>query len=188
MKNRIKIPAISLVINRDDADLMVNDLALIIARQRQTISDRDSEILAITEKYAPKLAFYEQSIKARTEALEAWASVNPNEFPKNRKSIQFASGSIGYRTGTPKLSLISRAFNWEKALDLLKSIPLWRNYVRIKEEVDKEALLAAHSQAEDKPAFEMSLRGFGLKVTQSESFYMDPLLTKMEARQTVEAN
>ena len=51
-----------------------------------------------------------------------------------------------------------------------------RAFIRVKEEVDKEGLLAADLPAE-------SLRPLGLQVIQEESFYITPRLTDTPLRQ-----
>ena len=184
--NRIKIN-LPFPTTRDEAECLMTDLAIVVNNQRKIQADRDAAVLEINERCAPDLAQCEELIKAHTEALRAWAEANPDQFPKGRKSLPMSNGVLGFRTGTPKLSLFSRAFTWEKVLQALRAASAWCNYIRIKEEVDKEAILASHSQCLDKPTFEADLRRFGIKVSQDESFYVEPNLTETTARQTVEA-
>ena len=182
--NRIKLPAAELT-TREDAELAMNELSRLVAAQRKVTSDRDAAVAEIDKRVAPELSAITEQIQARTEGLRAWAITNPDQFPKGRKSIEMLSGVLGFRLGTPKVGLISRAFTWEKVLGLLESVSVWRNFVRIKREVDKEALLACHANAPDKAEWEAEARRFGVRITQEETFYADPKGTEVEARQTV---
>jgi phage host-nuclease inhibitor protein Gam len=182
---KINLPTIT---TREEAEAAMNDLALTINNQRKTLADRDEEILAVNQAYDADLAAYETDIRAKTESLRAWAEANPEAFPKGVKSAKMVSGVLGFRTGTPKLALLGRAFTWERVLSLLKAASVWCNYVRKKEEVDKDAILGAASQAKDKAEFADDLKRFGLKVTQDETFFVEPDLTAFEPRQTTPAS
>ena len=180
MTTRIKI-SLPTITTRDEAEATMNDLALAENNRRNLITQRDEAVLLINTRYETSLAAYADSIKEKTETLRAWAEANPDAFPKDRKSIKFLSGTLGFRTGTPKLALLSRAFNWERVLQLVKQY--WPGFIRIKEKIDKEGLLAMHSQTENKLASEADLKRCGLKVSHDESFYVDPDLTQFETRQ-----
>jgi phage host-nuclease inhibitor protein Gam len=178
---RIKVQLPTLL-TRDDAESTMRELAIALNAQRAHIVERDSKVLAINKTYESALATLDESIKVKTDSLRAWAESNPDVFPKGRKSLDLVCGVLGFRTGTPKLSLLSRAFNWERVLALVKQ--LWPAFIRIKEEVDKEGILSMHSQAEDKSAADAELKRLGLKVVQDESFFIEPDLTDLDARQS----
>lgn len=182
MKTKIKLTNNSQIpTTRDDAEALMNELANIANNQRLLQSRRDAEVLAINTKYEAGLSQCAEELKARTELLHAWAETNTDQFPKGLKSIKFTSGTLGFRTGTPKLSLLSRAFTWEKVLDLARK----SGWVRTKVEVAKDTILAEHSAGTlDAEA----LRRLGLKVVRDESFYCEPDLSAFEPRQTVATN
>ena len=184
--NRIKV-TLPTIATRDEAETVMNELALAVNNQRKLAAQRDAMILTINQRYESPFAEVDQAIKAKTDALRVWAETNPDQFPKGRKSVEMVSGILGFRTGTPKLALLTRAFNWDKVLKLLRAVSPWRNYIRTKEEVDKEAILGNYSQTPDKPSMDMDLRRFGLKVTQDETFYVEPKLAEIETRQTAPA-
>jgi phage host-nuclease inhibitor protein Gam len=176
MKNKrikIQLPKLS---TRTDAEIAMSDLAAAITAQRKVVAERDAAVLTINERCAEPLAQLDQQITALTENLAAWATAHPDEFPKGLKSLRLTAGTIGFRTGTPKLALISRAWNWEKVLAAVqRSLP---NFIRSKPEVDKESIIAQR----DEIAFALPM--CGLKVTQDETFFAEPALTPMESRQT----
>lgn len=182
MKNKrikIQLPNIN---TREEAEAVMHDIAAIANNQRRITADRDAEVLNINERYEASLTQCAEELQQKTDALRVWAETNPDQFPKGRKSIDFVSGVLGFRTGTPKLALTSRAFTWDKVLELLKT--RWTHFIRSKQEVDKDAILTA---AAAQKVNTQQLAALGLKVVQDESFFIDPKLTEVETRQTVEA-
>lgn len=182
MKTRIKAPSIPELTDRTSAELALQDLATLANAQRKIIADRDAEMLKIGERCAPHLAKIENSINSLTQQLQRWAEANPSEFPKDRKSIPMSAGTIGFRTGTPKLALLSRAWSWDKVLSSIKLSGFFPSFIRTKEEVDKDAILGDYS---DKIVADFELTALGLKVTQTESFFIEPNLTDTDPRQTI---
>lgn len=176
-KNRIKknLPTIR---SREEAEARMNDLASTANNRRRLVAQRDAEVLAINSKFEGRLATCEQAIDEATDALRVWAESFPEEFPKGRKSLELVSGTLGFRTGTPKLALLSRAWTWEKVTE---AVQRWLpNFIREKPEVDKENIL---NQREE---LEPLLARCGVKVLQGESFFIEPKLSDMDARQTSE--
>lgn len=180
MARRIKIP-LDTINTRAEAELMVSDITQITLNQMKLTERMEREIAAVRDKYAKSVAQCEEALTAKTESLRAWAEARPEEFPKDRKSIQFATGAIGFRTGTPALVLLSRKWTWAKALE---SVQRWLpNFIRNAPEIDKEALIA---QRDDK-IIQLALQNCGLKIHQAETFYVEPAITETEARKTVAA-
>jgi len=184
MKNRIKVKLPQLE-TRDDAEAAVGAVALLTISQQKTTAKMDAELTAIRQKYEASLSEINASLKLETDKLRAWAEANPDEFPKGRKSIQFVQGTIGFRTGTPKVVLLNRSWNWKKVLKAIHDFSL-TNFIRVKEEVDRDAILSSNSQAKD-PVFHANgvLRPIGVKIAKEESFFIEPNLTEVETRQTV---
>lgn len=168
-KTRIK-KSLNLVIrDRAEAESHVNTVAALVNERRATAADMDEEILNLKRTYEVELANLDVQIKVGTDHLEAWAVANPDEFGK-KKSIEFLAGIIGFRTGTPKLALLNRQWNWELVTAAVEN--LLPNFIRNKPEVDKEAIIA---QREELAEF---LPSVGVKVTQGETFFVEPKLTE----------
>ncbi len=173
-KTRIKVN-LPLIATRTEAESVMNDLSLTANNRRKLAARMDAAVLKIQDEVAPGLAECDADIKTKSDALRAWAESNPTEFGK-KKSIEFLAGTLGFRTGTPKLALLSRAWNWDKVLEALKARPLFKSFIRTKEEVDKEALITAYTIAK------ADLSVIGAKVVQDESFFVEPNLTDAEAK------
>ena len=94
-----------------------------------------------------------------------------------------AHGTIGFRTGTPKLKTL-KGFTWASALQLAKKfLPV--TYIRMSEDIAKDRLLADRDLKEtvvyDTPTGdprEVTMREAmaicGIQVTQDETFYVEP--------------
>lgn len=180
-KTRIKLPQIPELKTRDDAESTMTELAQVLNNQRKITALRDAMVLDINSRFEGALTECDQAIQLKTQQLRAWADTNPDQFPKGRKSLDLVSGTLGFRTGTPKLALLSRSWTWDKVLEKLRTLA--SRFIRTKEEVDKEAILAEYAQAPSPDLLSL----YGVKVTQDETFYIEPKLTDTDARQTQEA-
>jgi phage host-nuclease inhibitor protein Gam len=179
-KNRIKIklPQIS---SRVEAEATVGEIANCILNRIKLTAQMDARIVEVRKAYEMNLSAIESFVESKTEALRIWAEANPQEFPKDRKSIDLVQGIIGFRTGTPKLVPLNRRWTWEKILTALQTyLPA---FLRDRPEIDKASILAQR----DEPLIKETLPLVGLKVVQDEEFYVEPKLTEVETRQTAHA-
>jgi len=124
----------------------------------------NSEITTVKEKYEDKISKLQEEKDEHFEMMQTYAESNPELFA-DKKSIETTHGVFGFRTGMPKLST-RKGFKWPAVLELVKE--KMKKYIRSKEELDKEALLA------DRAAID--LKSVGLEVTQDETFYVQPAL------------
>ena len=177
-KNRIKV-TVPTILSRVDAEAAVNEISLTANNRRKFIARLDAEVLAVQEKYQANILACDHAIQDKAAALEVWATSNLDEFPKGKKSIAFLTGTLGFRTGMPKLALISRAWNWDKVLEAIQVRAF--SFIRTTPEVDKEAILAFVAAGADQRAeIEAEvLKPIGVKVTQAEAFFVEPNLTSV---------
>lgn len=100
--------------------------------------------------------------------IEAYCVEHKDEFEKRRVK-ELVHGVVGFRTSPPKVMLLNRKYNWKTVLELLKRLRLSR-FVRVQEEVDKEALLAASASKE---ITDEKLAAAGMKIDQGEQFVVE---------------
>ncbi|MGQ0738261.1 MAG: host-nuclease inhibitor Gam family protein [Bacteroidota bacterium] len=153
--------------NAEDAFAKYNDC---ISKLEVQQGKMNQELTAIKEKYEPGISKLQEQKDGHFEVLQAYAEANPEMFA-DKKSLEFTHGNIGFRTGNPKL-VTRKGFKWPAVFELVKE-KLGR-YIRKKEEVDKEGLLA-----DRKALGEAKLKEVGLEVAQDESFYVDPKLEEV---------
>ena len=130
-------------------------------------ADIELQCAKIREKYADKLATLTEEKDKAFDTLQAFATENQAELFSKKKSLDMAHGTIGFRTGTPKLKTL-KGFTWASALELVKEfLP---DYVRQTWDIAKDKLLA------DRDAEEMLSRmaKCGMQVVQDEAFYVEP--------------
>ena len=96
--------------------------------------------------------------------------------------MTWISGKFGFRTNTPSLSPARRDFGWAKILVMLMGRRL-RKFIRAKYEVDKDRILSHCGTLKNPTKFQRTtLPTLGLKLVQDEEFFVEPELTKVEAR------
>jgi phage host-nuclease inhibitor protein Gam len=122
----------------------------------------NEELTAIKEKYESRINKLQEEKEGHFEVMQVYAESHPELFEK-KKSAEYTHGVIGFRTGQPKLATL-RGFPWAGVFTLVKE--KLSSYIRTKEEVNKELLLADRER--------IDLSSVGLKVTQDETFYVEP--------------
>jgi len=167
--------------DRATAEAVLLDIAGTINEQRAINARMDAEKLAITKNYQDALALCELQLANMLARLEDYADRNPEIFPKDRKSVQWPAGKFGYRTDTPSLSPINRTFTWAK-IQAVIAVKHMRKFLRLKVEVDKDAILARCGTVEKPTKFQTrTLPALGLKIVQAEKFFVEPDLTKVQS-------
>ena len=180
-KARIKVETRKIA-TREEAEVVLHDIAIAVNARRKVAADMDAEILVVKNLWQPHLTKLEEQIAADTGRLADFAENHPEVFPKDRKSAQWVAGKFGFRTDTPSLAPAGRAFTWAKILAVILSKRL-RKFVRTKIEVDKDAILARCGTKEKPTKFQTgTLPLLGLKLVQEEKFFVEPDLTKAEVQ------
>lgn len=98
--------------------------------------------------------------------IQSFGVLHPELF-KDKKSLDLVHGTIGFRTGTPAIKLLA-GVKTEHAVQLASK--LLPTCIRIKAELDKDALLARFASGELPAA---KLAEVGLQVERKEVFYAD---------------
>ena len=121
----------------------------------------------IREKQADKLTALDTEREQAFDVLQAFAVENKAELFAKKKSLDMAHGTIGFRTGTPKLKTL-KGFTWASVLQKVREfLP---GYVRTSEEVAKDKLLADR----DEEGMFDNMSKCGITVAQDETFYVEP--------------
>ena len=121
----------------------------------------------IREKQADRLSQLDAEREQAFDVLQAFAVENKAELFVKKKSLDMAHGTIGFRTGTPKLKTL-KGFTWASVLQMVREfLP---GYVRSSEEVAKDKLLADR----DEDGMFEKMSKCGITVAQDETFYVEP--------------
>ncbi len=154
-------------VSREAADEAFAQYAKADAQSTKITADIELQCAKIREKYAAKLAELDAEKTHAFDTLQSYATENQAELFTKKKSLEMAHGTIGFRTGTPKLKTL-KGFTWASALQLVKEfLP---SYIRQSEEIAKDKLLADR----DTEDFMPQMNKCGIQVVQDETFYVEP--------------
>lgn len=155
-------------ISREECDSAFADYATADAAEQKLTASMDEQITKIREKNQPYLQQLADAKKKAMEIMQAF-SIEHKELFKDKRSIDTAHGTFGFRWGTPALKTL-RGFTWASVTNLLKEfLP---DYVRTKEEPAKDLLLAAARDPEQKDVADM-FEKCGFEVQQQETFFVE---------------
>lgn len=187
---RIKAPAI---LNRAAFDLTVDTIARATTRLRKLEAARDARVQEAQKTNADEIADVEQQIELAASMCEKYAEAHRDELlPSKAKSAETALARFGFRLGNRTVALLNRKCSWDAAVKLLKAFKIG-DAVRVAEEVDKEFILRNAPAPEVTGTAlttlyhaggEIPLEALGLKINQSETFFIEP---KVEGADTVKA-
>ena len=170
-------------VTREQADDAFASYAKSDAQIQKINAEIDLQCAKIREKYADRLSVLTIERDASFDILQSFATEHQDELFQKKKSLDMSHGTIGFRTGTPKLKTL-KGFTWASALQLAKKfLPV--TYIRQTEDIAKDKLLADRDLKEvavyDTPTGdprEVTMReamaACGIQVTQDETFYVEP--------------
>jgi phage host-nuclease inhibitor protein Gam len=132
-------PNVKKIESLEDANLTLKEIGL-LEREMETIDgDAHKQIAEIKTAAVKSGEPIRKRIADLSALLGAYAEYNRAELFKDKKTVQVSFGIFGYRKST-SISIK------KTTLDLLKKIGL-TEYIRIKEEADKEAMAALDDDA-----------------------------------------
>lgn len=117
-----------------------------LQREHEVMSAQMNDAIAqITDKFAPELSARSLRIKELSAGVQTWCEANRPALTDNNKVKyhDFLTGQVNWRTGLASV----RVTGADAVIKTLKALGLVE-FVRTKEEVDKEAILANASAAE----------------------------------------
>lgn len=161
------IPQPKQVTSYDDADAAMLKLAECETHLQKLEAEMNEQIQIVRDEYE-KSTHVLRAVKASVEKeLERFAISNKGDFEKTR-SRDLVHGVIGFRNTPPKVALLNRKYKWETVLELLARVRWGKDFIRTKEEVSKEQLLASYAAKE---IDDQKLAAVGIKVDSSEEFF-----------------
>lgn len=157
---------------RDELERTMGEYAaatLAVEARRTEMEDR---LRAVRDEYEQDLAALRLAAEVPFKQLELWARRHPEAF-EGRRSLELVHGTIGYRTGMPRVA-VKRGTDEDRLCELLESHGYARA-VRTVRELDKEEIIrCARSEDGAERHFADGLAAeFGLRVSQTERFYAE---------------
>ena len=161
----ITIPTIHSFDECDGTILKIADCEQELAKAEAEMNEK---IQVVRDEYERKTNVTRAMRDGLKSEVERFCIVNKDTFEKSRRK-NFIHGIVGFRSTPPKTALLNRKYKWETVLELLKKLNLVK-YVRTKEEIDKDAILASYASKE---IDDQKLAAVGLKIDQDEKFFID---------------
>lgn len=153
-------------VTREEMEQSFANFAKADAKQQKITAEMDLQIAKIREKYADELETLQEEKDTAFDVMQTYAEENKDELFIKKKSLDLAHGTIGFRTGTPKLKTIKK-FTWGACLELVKEfLP---SYVRTSEEIAKDKILADRENEDVAD----NMQRCGMQVVQDETFYVE---------------
>jgi phage host-nuclease inhibitor protein Gam len=155
--------------NKDEAVAyikMIGDLQ----RERQRLrNDMDDRITAIREECQRLLTPIEEEITSISSGVHTWAEANRDRLTNcgRVKTANLLTGELRWRTTPPACKLVRT----KEAIEEIKQRGLAGLFLRVKEDVNKEAILANPAAVEGCKFIE---------ITQTEEFVIVPFETSLE--------
>ncbi|MDD5705089.1 MAG: host-nuclease inhibitor Gam family protein [Kiritimatiellae bacterium] len=163
-----KKPTTTPIATRDDLESRMADYAGAAIKRLDLAAQMNAKLAEVRANYEAMFAKLDVSMQKSQADMQAWAVLHPAEFAA-KKSLELVHGTLGFRTGQPALKPI-KGVRWEDVQNILASGH--RDYIRLSEEIAKDLILADRDSLGDD-----GLAALGLRVEQSERFFVDP---KME--------
>jgi len=150
----------------------VRDYILRIGRhqndRKRIEATMNDQIQKIKDKYQAQAAPHAEQIAELSQGVQVWCEANRDKLTNGgkRKSADLGAGEIQWRTRPPKVSLR----NIPGVIEALKALGL-AQFLRTKEEINKEAILADPEAAQNVK---------GITISQGEDFVIKPHESELE--------
>ena len=167
------------IASRDDLERRVGDYAEATAKMAEIEAQMNLEIAKIREKFESRVCDIKSDADEIFDDLNAYASLHPEIFAAGRKSVDLIHGTIGFRTGQPRLSM-PRGKSDDDLCSSMLALPAVACFVRRTNLVDKSAVIGALT-SEKPSASKAVLDSIGFRVTQAERFFVDPKYEEVDA-------
>lgn len=133
----------------------------------------NEELDNIKSRYSEDITGLKQQLVEPIAILEVYAHEQRSTWGK-KKSIELLHCEVGFRMGTPKV-IKHKEFTWDAVLELLKKNQNFHRFIRRKEEINKEAILALNAlNEEDKNLLQQLKDECFVLIDHDENFFVDP--------------
>ncbi len=134
--------------SRDDCAEMINQIGRVQREIQLQQAAMNDEIAAITDRYTGTITQWQQELTCLQAGVQAFCEANRHELTDQfkRKSASFVTGDVQWRQRPPSIGVRGA----EAVIDWLLAHGLSR-FVRIKQEINKDAMLNEIAEAATVP-------------------------------------
>lgn len=138
---KMKTQGANVPVPQDDSEARealreIGDLNRDVLRLEAEMNDK---IAKLQEEYGARVAPLNEQATAKIEGLRMFAEANRDRLTRGGKvkSFKFATGEIAWRLRPAKVTIRGK----ESVIDAIKAARLGKKFLRIKEDINKEAML-----------------------------------------------
>ncbi len=172
---KIKTQGINAPVPQDDSEAReaireIGDLGREALRLKAEMNDKIAEL---QQEYGEKVAPINDQMLAKQEGLKIFAEANRARLTNNGKVKfhRFATGEISWRLRPAKVSIRGK----DAVIDAIKAAKLGKKFLRIKEEINKDAML----EKSNRP-LAAAIKGVTIG-SDGEDFIVEPFETELAA-------
>ena len=150
---------------------IIDDIArLEIARQAKEAKMKE-DILEIQEGVGKEVEQLQEKITLLMDRVEGYILAHQAElFKPGQREGETAIATFGARLGNPTVGK-ARKWTWDELADEVAGKEKLKTFARVKNTVDKEAILKAWREKDEKFG---QLGAYGVKIVQSEVAWVEP--------------
>ena len=174
MKRKSRI-ASSSIADRKELESRLSEYAASAAKIQKLTADMNMKISDVRDKFDDLIASEDKIARDIFTDIQLYFTEHPEEIPDGKKSAEYVSAVVGYRTSTPSVRL-PRGVDEEEIATLLRGNG-YNELTRDVIEIDRRKILAATDDIKEEVA-----KKFGIKVSQSERFFIDPKFDAIDKR------
>lgn len=168
---KLKVAGANIPIPQDDSEARtaireIGDANRAILRLEAEMNDK---IALLQQEYGEKVAPLREAVTIKTDGLKMFCEVNRERLTGGKvKFARFATGQVSWRTRPAKVSIRGM----DEVLAAIKAVGMGKKFIRVKEEVNKEAML------EDRKTASM-IKGVSIG-SEGEDFIVEPFETELQ--------
>ena len=167
-KTRIKAVAIDAPKSRDEAAQCVARIGEAQRERDRIQAQLNDDLNVIREEYEDRARPFAEVIETNLAAVQVWAEFNRDELLKGKlKTVKLSTGEVSWRKRPASVAIRGV----DAVIEALKKLGLPK-FVRTKEEIDKQAILADRDVVKQ-------VKGISINDDQ-EDFVVKPFETNLE--------
>lgn len=146
----------------EDVDNTLTDISALTNVIQRLEIEMNEKIAKIQEKYNDELIPMKNELQYKGQNVEMFCKKHKEEFDETR-SRKLNSGIVGFRLGTGVLSTL-KGYTWKACLQILKATKKAKDFIKVKEDINKDAIKSANLS-------DTELAAFGMHIEQKDTFY-----------------
>ncbi|WP_310620910.1 host-nuclease inhibitor Gam family protein [Flexibacterium corallicola] len=144
---RLKTATEALPIPQDDSQAReaIREIGDLNREAMRIEAELNDKVAALSQEYGERIAPLQEQVRAKQDGLKVFCEANRDRLTQNNrvKFHRFATGEISWRLRPAKITVRGK----ESVIEAIKAAGLKKRFLRIKEEINKEAMLEDRTTA-----------------------------------------